>query len=443
MSVATANSDLEQQSLKAPTPSASSANADENAAPASYNDRFGSNNNNGNGNAGVEVNNADEHGTKSTKAFIVVFMLSIVLAVILRWGADSLLDSLPSNDSCNDIEACVGIHSIYRISFSLFLWFSCLALLTAVNARFHTDFWTIKVCLYLLILFLSFFMPADTFASYADLARILSFFFLLAQVVILVDMAYDLHEYLLTAEAGETDVTPQRKCTYLFISLACLVLGFVGVGLLFGFMSPAGCQSHDIFITVVLVAGVCCLLLSLSNVVGKGLLTPSVVFVYCVFLTWQGLWSDPDVECINTDIQQTGDDDEFSQVVVGLAFTVLSLGWTAFSAARKAPDVFRMDDQEEQVVATRAEASEERAKQARHWVFHIVMALASMYMSMVLTAWGDSNGLGRAANHDSSTQSMYVKLGCAWITYALYTWTLLGPVCCSGRDFSDTNNQFN
>ena len=52
------------------------------------------------------------------------------------------------------------------------------------------------------------------------------------------------------------------------------------------FMDYTGCQVGMAFTVVTLLVGVLTTAISLLNVVNKGLLTPSIVFAYSVFMCW-------------------------------------------------------------------------------------------------------------------------------------------------------------
>jgi hypothetical protein len=72
-----------------------------------------------------------------------------------------------------------------------------------------------------------------------------------------------------------------------------------------------------------------------------------------------------------------------------------------------------------------------------------VFALASAYLGMLLTGWG-SSGFGTGdpgggprdiRNVDSGWASVWVKILSAWVTAALYAWTVVAPVVVEDRDF--------
>ena len=70
------------------------------------------------------------------------------------------------------------------------------------------------------------------------------------------------------------------------------------------------------------------------------------------------------------------------------------------------------------------------------------MIIGSIYFSMLMTNWAayeiTASKFGVAATNPTS---MWVKLGAAWVTAALYCWTLIAPMCCPGREFGGNDPQ--
>lgn len=69
-------------------------------------------------------------------------------------------------------------------------------------------------------------------------------------------------------------------------------------------------------------------------------------------------------------------------------------------------------------------------------LFHLMFALATLYVMMTLTNWY-SPGEGVSIDTISANMSaVWVKIVSAWICFALYMWTLVAPVVLPERDFS-------
>lgn len=92
---------------------------------------------------------------------------------------------------------------------------------------------------------------------------------------------------LLKADEAETNEEGSGKSWYaLYLILSVGALSCAGLGLAYLFMNYSGCSTGMFFIIVTLICGVLTTFLSLLNSVNKGLLTPSIMFAYSVFMCW-------------------------------------------------------------------------------------------------------------------------------------------------------------
>lgn len=65
--------------------------------------------------------------------------------------------------------------------------------------------------------------------------------------------------------------------------------------------------------------------------------------------------------------------------------------------------------------------------------FHLIFALASMYIAMLMTGWGTA--AQDKDRIDVGWVSVYVKISAEWLTGLLYCWTLIAPALFPSRDF--------
>lgn len=65
--------------------------------------------------------------------------------------------------------------------------------------------------------------------------------------------------------------------------------------------------------------------------------------------------------------------------------------------------------------------------------FYLIFALASMYVGMLMTGWGD--GKMQKDMIDIGWPSVYVKLACSWLSAGVYVWTLCAPMILTDRTF--------
>jgi uncharacterized protein (UPF0333 family) len=316
-------------------------------------------------------------------------------------------------------------------------------------------------------------------------SRVFSLLFLLAMVIILIDAAYHLHEVLTAKiEAKDTELLQTHetvgifqnlwKLLYLGISFGAIIGSFVGMGLLYKFSAnrPDGitCNNNLAFLSITLIAGLIYTVLSMMECSGaRGLMPPSLVWAYCTWLCWSAIYSNADVNCtpVPPDSSNTG------ATIVGMIIAACSLCYTAFSASRSLPHMFDLsknpaapapaataesepltanahttgaekEEKEEDVEAGHAadyaakdgkeKEKEEPFSVVDSLIFSIILVLASMYMAPVLTNWVTDPS--DVASSRTNPATMWVNMAAQWATTVLYFWTLLAPVCCTGRDFS-------
>lgn len=96
---------------------------------------------------------------------------------------------------CNN-ESCVGNGAIYRTSFVLFIFFALHAFIVKCVLPFHYMFFIIKFLCVTVVLTITFWIPNDIFDGFAQFARIGSFFFLLIQIYVLINWAWELCNFI-------------------------------------------------------------------------------------------------------------------------------------------------------------------------------------------------------------------------------------------------------
>lgn len=423
--------------------------------------------------------------------YLTIMFICIVLGVVVRITGGDIFSGLYSFESgCPQspedlMNRCVGIQSVYRVSFALFVFFLVMAVFTRLARGFHTGFWICKLPLLLLLVIGVFFIPNELFDVYQEISRVGSVLFILLQILILIDFAYDIHEWLL-GHAAEYDARLEAdgyeanlcgncwRVGYVFLSMGILLAAIAGCIIMF-FVLP-DCSLNTFVIAQTIVLGVVYTILSVTEKVGKGLLPPAVLFLHSVFLSWSAIRSNPDIVC-----NDAAADSSFSGVAIGVLVAACSLTWTSFRMGGSAYNVFRCggpDPEDEEAAAEEAERKrvanleaalteqkaadssddEDKPKKRKqafgkddddevpndqvHWPFHVVMALGALYLGMLLTNWGSYETTSLTAATELSETSMWVKLISQWLSVLVYLWTLFAPVCCSSRDFRDNHNSF-
>lgn len=252
------------------------------------------------------------------------------------------------------------------------------------------------------------------------------------------------------------------------------------------------------------------IVLSVSGKIGQGLLVGVLVAAYATYMTWSALSSYPnptkavyhivngknvstteDLETCNPFLCDPTKADASCNIwtmVVGIAFSALSIGWTGWRTGLASTRLFRDPDantdsddsnsllaNEKNSYGSNSKAKKDQAKldkvltgevdaadidedpenigndsnehekkfccgcqeQMGRLFFYVVLTLASFYVAMLLTNWSNSSRDGTSSEQIGvGYTSMWVQFGFQWFMVALYIWSLIAPHVCSCRDFS-------
>jgi len=243
------------------------------------------------------------------------------------------------------------------------------------------------------------------------------------------------------------------------------VISVVGVVLLFVYYGNS-CALSETFISLSMIFVVIAAVLTLfrNQIIGaEGAVLPSgVVSLYVIYLTWSAVQSNPDEKCENSSLEGT------SSITVGICIMVLSLMWTTFRASQGTENLMRGDEEapvstvtplggsisygtsdleaqlnppkttetttetttNNETTTTETQTSSEPPENVT--LFFLILVVSSLYMSMILTNWGEKTESG-----DVGSSSMWAKIISAWMACLLYIWTLIAPAVCRGyREFN-------
>jgi len=362
--------------------------------------------------------------------YMLFFTICCFVAIIIKFWGTAHLDLMPGGqfDSCNGVTACLGNQAVYRLSWSSFFFFMLMSIFTVFVIQVHYKFYLIKFIVLAASCIGFFFLPDSFFDVWQEICRVLSFFFLVLQLIILIDFANDLHEYLINPTGEENGEMPcSAKAAYLGLCLAGWGAAIAGCVCMFIYLGD--CPLNKFFIAMTLIFGSVTTLLSVIGKFNKGLLVPSVIFAYGTFICWQAISSNPNTDC-NALAEGTGSSN-LGGLIIGMIIIIISLVYACNSAANAAP-----------TLCTFGVPSKEADPDQKNYFFHFVMAMGCMYMAMILTNWGKSTGSDSNTNTGISTESMWIKISSQWLAYLLYLWSLVAPVLFPDRDFNTNSNRF-
>ena len=223
--------------------------------------------------------------------------------------------------------------------------------------------------------------------------------------------------------------------------------GWVFLFVVFG---SSACPAQQTLISLTLLFCLGLTALSCSKIAPHGtLLTSAWVTAYCTFLCYSALASHPKGQC-NPMAGGSGLD-----IFIAVLFTAISMASTAFSATSAVAGTQALVGRSESSTSELAtpldegansSSEEEAIEPASYWHYHVMMAMCSLYMAMLLTNWSslpaEMVGLPSSQVEDVNMQSFWVKIVSQWLCLLIYAWTLLAPYLMRnhrdfGIDFSD------
>jgi hypothetical protein len=313
--------------------------------------------------------------------------------------------------------------------------------------------WPVKFAVAFLLFFAFWWGGNDTFSNFAELARVVSFFWLLVQGLLLIDFACDIHDVIM-AKADEADSGGGGSrfwyVLYLVLCGSFAAAALTGIGFLYS--SYADCSLGAFFVSVTLIMGTLTTITSLLNSVNKGLLTPCVMFAYSTFMCWYALLSSSDEGCNPTAENNGG----LLKTALGIVTTVslVILLYIVYNGT-KILNIFNPEGEgllishapnpelravingdsptkDASVTTTQPTTSGAQAGAAggvdeqpsgtphERVFFHVLMVLVSCYAAMLCTSWGSTDGYPVSESSRQGNESMWLKILSQWVILILY-----------------------
>ncbi|ESQ49423.1 hypothetical protein EUTSA_v10020853mg [Eutrema salsugineum] len=375
-------------------------------------------------------------------AYCGLFGASLVVSWILRETGAPLLEKFPwINTSDTYTKEWYQQQAVLRVSFGNFLFFAIYALIMVgvkdQNDRrdsWHHGGWPVKMIVWFLLVVLMFFVPNVVVSIYGILSKFGAGAFLLVQVVLLLDATHNWNDSWVEKDERKWFVA------LLVISVVCYVATYAFSGILFMWFNPPGhdCGLNVFFIVMTMILAFVFAIVALHPAVNGSLLPASVISVYCAYVCYTGLSSEPhDYVCngLNRSKAVTA-----STLILGMLTTVLSVLYSALRAGSSTTFLSPPSSPRSEALLEDPEdgkkksgGGEARPVSYSYSFFHIIFALASMYAAMLLSGWTDSSE--SASLIDVGWTSVWVKLCTGWVTAALYIWTLIAPLILPDREF--------
>ncbi|XP_061347883.1 uncharacterized protein LOC133293347 isoform X1 [Gastrolobium bilobum] len=377
------------------------------------------------------------------------FGASLIISWILREVGAPLLEKLPWIDSSGThTKEWYQAEAVLRVSLGNFLFFGILALIMiGVKDRndrrdsWHHGGWTVKVVIWLLLMVVPFFLPDVIILIYGFISKFGAGLFLLIQVLILLDFTHSWNDAW--AEKDEQ----KWYIALLVVSVVCYIAAYVVSGILFIWFDPSGydCSLNVFFLVMTMILGFVFAVVALHPQVNGSLLPASVISLYCAYVCYTGLSSEPHgYECNGLNKSRAV---STSTLILGMLTTVLSVLYSALRAGSSttflSPPSSPKSGERNPLLEEKLEEGKTKEKEKEkeagpvsysYSFFHLIFALATMYSAMLLSGWTSSSESSDLI--DVGWVSVWVRIGTEWVTAGLYIWTLVAPLLFPDREFA-------
>uniref|UniRef100_A0A0D9Z9H1 Serine incorporator n=1 Tax=Oryza glumipatula TaxID=40148 RepID=A0A0D9Z9H1_9ORYZ len=327
-------------------------------------------------------------------AYCGLFAASLVLSFLMRQFATPLLKQIPwiNTFDYTQPDEWFQMNAVLRVSLGNFLFFAIFALMMIgvkdQNDRrdaWHHGGWIAKIVVWVVLIVLMFCVPNVVITIYEVLSKFGSGLFLLVQVVMLLDFTNNWNDSWIEKDEQKWEIA------LLVVTVVCYLSTFAFSGLLFTWFNPSGhdCGLNVFFITMTIILAFAFAIIALHPQVNGSVMTASVISVYCAYLCYTSLSSEPDDYACNG-LHRHSKQVSMSALILGMLTTVLSVVYSAVRAGSSTT---------------------------------FLSPPSSPRSAMLLTGWtsaaSDSSEL-----MDVGWTTVWVRICTEWATAALYIWTL-------------------
>ncbi|KAL5701699.1 hypothetical protein ACHQM5_027010 [Ranunculus cassubicifolius] len=380
-------------------------------------------------------------------SYCALFGLSLITSWILREVSAPLMQKIPwINTSDQHSKEWYQENAVFRVSLGNFLFFTAFSLMMIgvkdqndKRDAWHHGGWIFKAVIWALLIVLMFFLPNVIITIYEKISMFGSGFFLLVQVIMLLDFTYTWNDAWVEKDEQKWYIA------LLSVSLGCYIAAFTISGLLFIWFNPSGqdCGLNVFFIVMTMILAFGFAILALHPQINGSLLPASVISVYSAYLLYTALSSEPrDYVCNGLHKKSKGV--STGTLLLGMLTTVLSVVYSAVRAGSSTsfltpPSSPRSGGSkpllsEDVEDGKKGKDTEARPVAYSYTFFHLIFALASMYSAMLLTGWSSSQSDGSDLI-DVGWTTVWVRICTQWVTAGLYVWSLIAPLVLPDREF--------
>ncbi|KAL4493646.1 hypothetical protein ABPG72_004139 [Tetrahymena utriculariae] len=427
-------------------------------------------------------------------AYIILNLIFTLFVIFTFYYLQDLFNTFSKYINC-PTEAgggseCLGASSVYRMSFSLASFYLGLFLLLFIccgieaKKMINDGLWCFKITYIILVFILVFFIPNSFFEGYSQFAKYISILYMLFQSLVIIDLLYKWSQtWVKYYDQGN------QSMRYVLVFTSLILYGLAISLNVLTFIWFKGCSTNTAISSVNIVILVVITFIQILGFNPHGsLIASGGIGLYISFLTFSSQFSSPDSEC-NSLISNSGNKNGFYfdlSIAIILNFIVLmyitfsskeSTSKTTQNIINNAPQALLADNKEDEedksleqnkvsnqnayenssmqqpqgqqqqqqnLNQQQANLSDEDKNDIRRLVviqqfkaFYVVMFFISIYTCMLITNWGSPDFSANTFQlYQESSASYWIKIIIAWLTAAIYIWTLIAPKIFPNRDFS-------
>lgn len=418
---------------------------------------------------------AVKSASKATRAMYALLLLltTAISAILLSGALTPLLKKIPiygASWADGIPDSYQGRLAVIRMAFGVFLFHVIMSgiLVNVKNSKdprskMQNDLWIFKIVALLGLCVLGFFVPAGFLTAFTYICQIGAGIFILVQLLLLVTLAHDMAEKFIESYNGGAE---KSSCFVLAAgSLVMYAATFAIAIFLFISMSSSEskCTANFFVVILVLIASILLSMASINPQVqvhlpSSGIFQASVVALYSMYLVGSAVLSAPEGSCDALSKYSSSSKDAGAKII-GLLVTFVCVMYTTVRMGSKTSsemhtslvETTEIDDEEKAETEKSALESEDdktkekkeddevQAVQYNYAQFHLVFALAAMYIAMTLNEWAVphlKDNIDEELDFSKSKVSVWIKTVSAVVSLLLYGWTLYAPIVFPNRDFS-------
>lgn len=383
-------------------------------------------------------NTSDYRVSKLLAVVLQIMSVSLIL-IIQSTNTSQWLSKIPGVQECGNDNACYSLQIAYRIGFTTACVSGFHLLLSLLGRCFANkalnSFWVFKFLFVIAGSFLLLMVPNKWFTIWEGFANIALSWFLLIQMVWILNFAYTWNDIWVSNAIEDKSVGRSGAGWYIGLLLfSCLFLGVAYTW--YGFLFAELGNEHSNKSILALNVGASTFLGFVSLFCPRGGILPSsVIVLYIAWLSWSTVYSAPGIPPTDT------------RLIIGLTLAMILLIYSSYQmklpqvAAGAVKDAVKADTLAIQHVEAPVQESmdfgekpkEQEDSEVGNWgyitLYNSMHLSAACYLMNLSLSWTNSR-IG-----EQNMIAYWVQAISAWSMLTLYAWTLIAPAICTSRQF--------